>query len=174
RPRPWYVHVQTRLRHDATQELHTLPVVIQHQPLGRHFYQPPGMFLAARQPAANRLAERPLELAVLTQDAIEARRRHFEIVRLVHHAFRVEQVPDLPAQPLAVSDADTPRLVDEETEDATAMIAPPLEVDEREPVMPDDRHDHVLNPRELLVVHRRNPRPVTKVKKWARPTFSGL
>ena len=41
RPRPWHVHVQTRLRHDVPRELHALPVVIQHQPLGRHFHQPP-------------------------------------------------------------------------------------------------------------------------------------
>src|SRR5207244_12642510 len=111
-------------------------------------------------PAENRLAARPPDRRVVTRDAIVARRRHSEVVLLVLPAFRVEQVPDLPAQPLAVSDADAPRLVDEKTKDATAMTAPPLEVDQREPVMPDARHDHILHPRELLGVHRQVPSPM--------------
>src|SRR5438045_3135569 len=112
------------------------------------------MLLAAGQPAPHRLAERPVELAILPQLPIETRRGHLEIVCLVDHSFRIEQVAELPAQPLAIADPDAPRLVHEETEDATSVIAPPLQVDEREAVMPYDGHDHVLDPYELLVLHR--------------------
>jgi hypothetical protein len=100
-----------------------------------HTHQTTLVLLASGQPAAHALADGPAQLAVLPELAVQPRRRHFEIVRLLDEAGGIEHVADLAADALAILDAHALRLVDEHPQDPAWPVSAPLEVDEREPVI---------------------------------------
>ncbi|HXD97585.1 MAG TPA: hypothetical protein VN646_13630 [Candidatus Acidoferrum sp.] len=109
------------------------------------------MLLTAGQPAAHALADRPAEFAVLPELAIQPRRRHFEIVRLLDQAGGVEHIAQLSADALAVLDAHAARFVDEQPQHPARPVSPPLEVYERQPVIAEYGLNGLLDP-ELAFV----------------------
>jgi hypothetical protein len=115
------------------------------------------------------LADRPAELALFPELAIQSRRRDLEIVRLLDQVRRVEDVSHFPTEAAAVLDAHPPWLVDRQLQYATGTVRPPLQIHEREPVIAEYGQHGLLDSEFTFVLHHTH-----KVKKWATPTFSRL
>jgi len=109
------------------------------------------VLLTAGQPAAHALADGPAKLSVLPELAIQPRRRHFEIVRLLDQAGGVEHIAQLSADALTILDAHATRFVDEHSQHPPRAMPPPLEVYERQPMISEYGLNGLLDP-ELAFV----------------------
>src|SRR2546426_9670064 len=105
--RPGDFRLQTGLRDAGAREVPPLAVVLEHELVRLPRHEPAAHLTPAGEPAAHALADRPAELALLAEDAIQPGGGHFEIVGPFDDRGRVEHVPDLPAEPFAVPDPDT-------------------------------------------------------------------
>ena len=127
--------------------------MLEHELVRLHRHESAAHLTPAGEPAAHALADRPAELALLAEDAIQPGGGHFEIVGPFDDRGRVEHVPDLPAEPFAVPDPDTAGLVDEETQDPARTERAPLDVDQLEPVVTQHRYHDLLD-LDLVGLHR--------------------
>jgi len=135
-----------------------------------HADEAPLVFLSSGQPASYALADGPAEFPVLPELAIQPRRRHFEIVPLLDETGGVQHVTHLAAGALTILHPDTVRLVDEHPQHPARPMPAPLEVYERQPVIAENGLQRLLDSDLAFVfLHA-----TCKVKKWVRPTFSGL
>ena len=105
--------VQARLRDAGAWQLLAGSVVLEREHGVIHADQAPLVLLPTGQPATHALADRPAKLSVLPELAIQPRRRHFEIVRLLDETGSVQHVAQLAAGAPAIFHPDTVRLVDE-------------------------------------------------------------
>src|SRR5581483_7816537 len=153
--RPRHVGVETCLGDVHPRNLDALAIALEDQPFPGHLGQPAAQLLARGGPAPHPLADRPAVLPLGAEPPLDAGRRDLQIVRVVDEARHVEEVAHLPADALAVVDADTAGLVHEHAEDAAGSARPPLDVDQLEALVSDYGLDDVLDPGgELLVPHR--------------------
>src|SRR5207249_3880079 len=94
--RPGDFRLQTGLRDAGAREVHPLAVVLEHELVRLHRHESAAHLTPAGEPAAHALADRPAELALLAEDAIQpvvTQHRHHDLLdlvglyRVVHRAF---------------------------------------------------------------------------------------
>src|SRR3990172_2889979 len=152
--------VETRLRQQRPRTLGGVPVRRRDgEPLAPGRFQPPRELEPPvhrlAQPAPHVLAQRPCELAIRPELAVEPRRGYLQIVALRNQPRYVHHVARLVAQALAVDDPRPARLVHEEPQNPAPPLPAPLQIHQPERVGIQDRGDDGLDlGQERLAVAR--------------------
>src|SRR2546430_2159151 len=149
--RPADFRLQTDLREASTRKLHALAIVLDHEPVGLDSHELAAHLAPAGEPAAELPPDRPAELALLPEQAVQPGGGYFEIVGRVERRGRVGPVAPLAAHPLTVPDPDAARLVDEEAQDPARPARAPLDINQLEPVVAQNWHHDLL---DLVARHR--------------------
>src|SRR5207237_761933 len=106
--RPADFRLQPDLREASTRKLHALAIVLDHEPVGLDSHELAAHLAPAGEPAAELPPDRPAELALLPEQAVQPGGGYFEIVGRVERRGRVEHGAELSAHPLPVREPGAP------------------------------------------------------------------